>query len=367
VGVYAVKLALLAFVALLLLGLGTIAIRRFGCGGGRAEGDYSSEETSGSQSTRLFFKNFGVVRDRTPLFHRFLVRNQSQVPWVVQKVTPSCSCAAAVATPGPIPPGEVFALNVRYAPSAKEGVHIARVLVLFDSELAPALRFRMQVRTVHDLSVPASVDFNAIARGKQVTRTIHAYNTTGTSWDGLSVSSDEPWLTTVVHDAPPDAEGDKEVSPLQHWIIQATVSSDRIACGAHVAHLHIKAKSGDADYVEPRTLPVSARVNAPLAVIPAQAFLGELKRTEEQEFSLILCFSEDVLPDVKSQVDVTHDLGSALVYDIGKVSNTSMWAIKCRFKASELPLASDHCRGTIRVRLRTDKSEIEVPVVARVR
>jgi hypothetical protein len=79
--------------------------------------------------------NFGKVAIGDVVTHVFKLTNAGSAPLVIQRVKPSCSCTAALASKSELAPGESGELKVEFNTAFKQGFHDVQIQVFTNDDL----------------------------------------------------------------------------------------------------------------------------------------------------------------------------------------------------------------------------------------
>jgi hypothetical protein len=338
---HAVRLTLAVFVAAC-----------FGCEKTQSVGGRVVLHTSRSESSNevRLVHDFGLVRPREKLNHTFAVRNTTRVPWNLDKITKTCSCAVARISTARIAPGETQEVDIAYRAAGKTSHDQRSIEITFKEDVAPVLTIQIRAHIQAPIAINVSdLVFTSLESGQIVSKTVEVQSDPNVC---LSVKSDVDWITPEIELIPVrDSNGSNQtISKLC-----VTAISDSLSPGWHHAMVQV---SGQDSEIEGAGLPVAVSVIRPISAVPGRLTFQSDSKPGSSNLLLRLSPSHSDV-DVSS-IGLHHDLGDALDLSLRRQSRSVL-----ELRATWTPRArSETIRGLLKVTLPPDtKESLCIPVL----
>ncbi len=128
----------------------------------------SSPNRSLSLAVSEYSHDFGIVRSSQLLRHTFVVSNESDRPWHVERVVSSCGCTEAVATPLEVAPGADLRISLSLNPEGRKGRFDVRATCLLANLDPIKCRVGCDVQLPF-AAVPSLLYLGSIVQGRETT------------------------------------------------------------------------------------------------------------------------------------------------------------------------------------------------------
>ncbi len=306
---------------------------------------------------RVLRHDFGILKPRQKVSHRFRIENTSNHPWTFAKFRTVCACTVGAASAHAILPGKAEEVEVRYSAPGNTMDDRRRVGVEFAEEETPMIWLEVRAHVRDPLTVsPPEVLFQRVGKGQPAEASLEIFNYTDHDVNTLTVTSFCPWLRTEIQ----VVQGtETPYAPRQAWRVTVRAETNSLAYGRQQAQLEVKTAPGE---LPVKTVPVRLVLTSPVEAIPAQMFFGPVTSGVLANHKILLQFVSDASLEADSII-LKHDLGDQLKLGYSRVS-PNHWELTATLLPAE---PGKIVRGAIDVAFRGGNLPgLRIPVYAKV-
>lgn len=225
--------------------------------------------------------NFGEAIGVEKVEHVFRFRNEGRADLLVDKVSTTCGCTAALISSKIVPPGGAGEISTAFTVGERQGKQIKHINVYTNDPVEPKLCLTLEGTVVPPLSVDPPTVFlqdrpGESSRAVRISQTLPQELTLGEPVTRLNL------VTAVLREEPP--EGGKK-----RYTLEVALKPE-VEPGRHFENV-----SMPTNYVAKPTLqiPVRLTVRGEIAVQPSRISLGQLQPGQEIARSITLSSTRD--------------------------------------------------------------------------
>jgi Protein of unknown function (DUF1573) len=308
-------------------------------------------------------ENLGVLRPGEVRSHVFTVRNESAFRWTFARAERTCSCMATQISMRVIEPGAEEKVEVVYRAPSTSREDFKTIRLHFEEKAAPVfeLNLRAQIREAMLLS-PVLVDFHRNMNYSRTNSTIHVHNFADSDWRSIAITNQVDWLSVQIVPIPPPGDNGDSRLPRQSWRVLLNANPDSLPIGRHKFELRVESQGGPNSHSA--LLPVQIEIEPLVSIVPSEVFFDATAGGAPDSKTLLLRFSNGVIPSRLSDVVLRHDLGDQLRLS-WQESDGAYWKLGADFVPSG---AGEYVEGSLTIEFRDSEMRTRtVPIRAIVR
>lgn len=235
---------------------------------------------------RIVDKDLGRV---LPGEHRtvdFALRNDSGFDWIIESITPSCSCTVPMISFTRISAGETVTFRVAYAAPSSPQDHTAKTMVRFKNSSAPLIEMRLRSHVRKPLTIQPK---EAINCGRVIANAVKKVefdveNHSESRWDTIAIEDTDfaSFGIQELHLPPPRSH---ECLPKQLWRVSASIRVGDATADTQQSIHTIRAISPE---LLSATLKLQWQPSVGILAVPSECFLGYLEPGGTAECKLLL-------------------------------------------------------------------------------
>lgn len=154
-----------------------------------------SDATNGAPS--VFVKDttydYGVVLEGDAVHGQFVFENRGTAPLVVQKVSTSCGCTAALVSTDVLAPGDSGKVEASLRTLGYKGGLTKQIYLETNDPVNPRLVLKLTGTVKRDIDVtPPFIDFGVIAPGATISKTVRVASAQGVPFSITKLSASSP-------------------------------------------------------------------------------------------------------------------------------------------------------------------------------
>jgi hypothetical protein len=353
-----VKAALLVFVCLG-VGAGILSALYFG-----RTGKPKTSEIVQNWEDRKSVKishDFGLLRARQKVHHRFSIANDSTIPWTLSEIKHTCKCTTGQPRSQSVLPGEKMEIDVDYQAPDINKEDTRQIGVGFAEPGVPY--FWLVVHCTAREAIAASprgllLEVDSIGHVEQQEVTISSYLDHDVRQP--QITSSVPWLKAELRPAPVLKE---RYPARQSWQARVAANTSGLRPGKYLVQFEIRTDDPDAPC---RVVPVELLLSDQLEVVPRELTFGSIPPGKEANRKVLIKLRKDVNPLRARDVKVEHDLGESLKVSCRELS-ASVLEVSAALSAAKSN-GSGHLRGVVRLSFKGDSLvPLEIPISAEIK
>ncbi len=301
--------------------------------------------------------DFGLVRPRQVVTHRFPIRNPSRQNWTMRRISNSCVCTVTQLTAERIAPGATEYAEVSYTAPDSTADDRRQLQISFEEPGAPILTLGIQAQVRERLTTIPKELLLGLSNGAQPMQAhFEIQNFDDQDWSDVAAKPQAPWLAVSItpirstKDANPDTNPGR---PRQRWRVDVKVDPRQLAPGNHVDLLELSAV-GISEPVH-KSVQVSLEVPQPIRVTPREFFLGSVAPGQSTSRVLLVLLQGDKKTDPANRLTIRHDLADEFQVTWG-VARGEYWELRGEFSA-----ASDRAGGLVEGTVSMEDKSGELP------
>ncbi len=312
-------------------------------------GGFSTSSAQPQSDSTVLEHDFGIVEAGAEFGHLFTVKNQSDEPWVVQKVKTTCRCTVAEIAKPSVSPGEDLEITVAYTAPELTTSELRRIFVSFENDVPPlTLEIKADIRKRLSVDLDRLV-FARIRENDRPTKRVVVENYGTEPWRYVTAASTPPWLLTTATKLSREIPDQRL---LECWAIDFEIDRALLTGSQVTADIEIVAElEGGAHLRSPFS--ITADPLEAISVFPNQLVLNDSTSNNVQR-RLTVRFEPGSAPQCADELRVEHDLGEGFELNLVKIFS-KQWNLECRV------LSAVPDRGTIKIGFKGER-QFEVPV-----
>ena len=291
------------------------------------------------KESKILSHDFGVIH--YPVEDQqceFEITNSSKSTWHLERILNTCSCAVADISAPQIKPGETAKVLVTYTPRGEGSYDDQRKsLVVFQEKDAPTFTLLVSSQVREDMTVkPVSLSWNQMGKGQTRKDYLEIQNYSKENWNEVKIVSCPEWLSYELKEVqvPPEKESMKQL-----YSVALLVQTDQLNKLDYKSSIEIEALAANRDPLR-KSIPVSLKLTAAAACIPAQLFFGGIAPGEESSITVKVNFAPDSIPADSSQITFEHNLGDSLKFRWLSTEG-DVWELQASLSMPEIGLPDD--------------------------
>lgn len=302
-----------------MLGLSVDTFAQTGNRGRDAERQSPSQSGKPNIEFESRMHDFGVVYDESSLETAMKFRNTGDANLIIERVTTSCGCTAAVPGQKMIAPGESGELNVTFDPKPKAGTQKKRITVYTNDPDEPQAQVEIQTKMVPVVALePSPLRLGTVQHKKTQTMQLRVFSRDENfEIKDISYDNDAHISHEVIKDATPE-EPDPEMPGFR--IVEFSVHADA-PIGSFFRNAEITTiaapQAGQKRTEHEHSLRIVGRIRGDLSLNPRFLRVREMQAGEEfSAFTVITTRSgsefEVTETELKESLEVVEDINIEL-------------------------------------------------------
>ena len=308
---------------------------------------------SSASVTLVQSHDFGLVRPRQVVTHRFPIHNPSRQNWTTRRIFNSCVCTVTQLTAERIAPGATEYAEVTYKAAEVTTDDRRQLQISFEEPGTPILTLGIQAQVRERLTTIPKELLLGLSNGAQPMQVhFEIQNFDDQDWSDVAAKPQAPWLAVSI--TPIRSTKDANPGrPRQRWRVDVKVDQRQLAPGSHVDLLELSAV-GISEPVH-KSVQVSLEVPQPIRVTPREFFLGSVSPGQSTSRVLLVLLQGDKKTDPANRMTIRHDLADEFQVTWG-VARGEYWELRGEFSA-----ASDRAGGLVEGTVSIEDKSGELP------